>query len=64
MLIRASLALQAREREITSAVTQPGFAGVFTAETRYQPTDEHRGVDRPPSALIAVHREARTQRKS
>jgi AcrR family transcriptional regulator len=53
MLIRASLALQAREREITAGYTAR-LAGVFTAETGSAADDIEAWT--AASALMAVHR--------
>jgi AcrR family transcriptional regulator len=53
MLIRASLALQAREREITTRYTAR-LAGVFTAETGSADDDIEAWA--AASALMAVHR--------
>lgn len=53
MLIRASLALQAREREITARYTAR-LAGVFTAETGSADDDIEAWT--AASALMAVHR--------
>jgi AcrR family transcriptional regulator len=53
MLIRSSLALQAREREITARYTAR-LAGVFTAET--ESADDDIEAWTAASALMAVHR--------
>ena len=53
MLIRSSLALQAREREITARYTAR-LAGVFTAET--ESADDDIEAWAAASALMAVHR--------
>jgi AcrR family transcriptional regulator len=53
MLIRASPALQAREREITMRYTAR-LAGIFTAETRS--ADDDLEAWTAASALMAVHR--------
>jgi AcrR family transcriptional regulator len=53
MLIRSSIALQAREREITARYTAR-LAGVFTAET--ESADDDIEAWTAASALMAVHR--------